>query len=233
MIDDRARKLLNPVLERAVTPLVRRGVHANAITVLGFSFGVASIVSISLRENYLALSLWLANRLLDGIDGVLARRSKPTDLGGFLDIVFDFIIYGGLLVGIAIGYPGVRLEAIVLLGTYYVSGTALLALSSITERRSKTQMIPPEKNSKSIRFIGGLAEGGETIIFYVIVMALPRYAVISIDIFIAMVAITAVQRVAIGISCLSARCDGEFSQNECPSQTNSLGSKRESRSEVK
>ncbi|MDA8027338.1 MAG: CDP-alcohol phosphatidyltransferase family protein [Actinomycetota bacterium] len=206
MIDNRARKVLNPLLERAVTPLFRMGVKANAITTIGFGFGLASIVSISMRHNLLALALWLANRLFDGIDGVLARKSTPTDLGGFLDIVFDFVIYGGLLVGIAFGYPNLRLESIILLGTYYVSGTALLALSSITERRARIQNVASERSSKAIRFIGGLAEGGETIIFYVVVMALPQYASIAIGIFIAMVAITAFQRIAMGVERLSGHC---------------------------
>lgn len=217
MIDNRARKVLNPLLERVVTPLFRMGVRANAITMIGFSFGLASIVAISMRHNLVALAFWLANRLFDGIDGVLARKSVPTDLGGFLDIVFDFVIYGGLLVGIAVGYPSLRLESIILLGTYYISGTALLALSSITERRARLHQVGSERSSKAIRFIGGLAEGGETIIFYVIVMALPQYASIAIGVFIAMVAITAVQRIAIGVDRLSGRCAPE-AIDECGGQ---------------
>ena len=215
MIDNSARKVINPLLEKAVTPLFRMGVPANAITAVGFGFGLASIASMSLRQNYLALGFWVANRIFDGIDGVLARKGAPTDLGGFLDIVFDFVIYGGLLVGIAIGYPILRLQAIILLGAYYVSGTALLALSSITERRAQRQQASSEKSSKAIRFIGGLAEGGETIIFYVVVMAIPRYAAIAIDIFIAMVAITAVQRIAIGVERLSYHCSIEPRQGIC------------------
>ena len=218
MIDNRARKVLNPLLERAVTPLFRMGVKANAITTIGFSFGLASIVAISMRHNLLALALWLANRLFDGVDGVLARKSTPSDLGGFLDIVFDFAIYGGLLVGIAIGYPDLRLESNILLGTYYISGTALLALSSITERRARAYQVSNERSSKAIRFIGGLAEGGETIIFYVVVMALPQYASIAIGVFIAMVAITAVQRIAMGVERLSGHCTPK-AIDECRSET--------------
>lgn len=232
MIDNRARKILNPLLERAVTPLFRIGVPANAITAVGFGFGIASIVSISMRHNILALGLWLANRIIDGIDGVLARKSTPTDLGGFLDIVFDFAIYGGLLIGIAIGYANLRLETIILLGTYYFSGTALLALSSITERRARLIQVTSERNSKAIRFIGGLAEGGETIIFYVVVMALPQYAAITTDVFIAMVAITALQRITIGVQRLSAKASPKSFGEGCGGNERDSAVSRETTSEM-
>ena len=78
------------------------------------------------------------NRLLDGLDGALARCSAASDMGGFLDIVADFSIYGGFLVALAFAVPGARVALVVLIFAYYVSGTALLALSSIEERRAVT-----------------------------------------------------------------------------------------------
>ena len=85
-----------------------------------------------------ALVLWLANRALDGLDGPVARASGASDLGGFFDIVADFTIYGGFVVGIAIAVPAARLACVVLLLAYYVSGTALLALSSLLERAGRS-----------------------------------------------------------------------------------------------
>lgn len=43
----------------------------------------------------LGLGLILANRLSDGLDGAVARVRGPTDLGGYLDIVYDFLLYSG------------------------------------------------------------------------------------------------------------------------------------------
>jgi phosphatidylglycerophosphate synthase len=38
--------------------------------------------------------LWLANCFLDYFDGSLARsRNAATDLGGFIDLCSDFIVY--------------------------------------------------------------------------------------------------------------------------------------------
>ncbi|MGT4046616.1 CDP-alcohol phosphatidyltransferase family protein [Escherichia coli] len=40
-----------------------------------------------------ALVVILLNRLLDGLDGALARRRGLTDAGGFLDISLDFLFF--------------------------------------------------------------------------------------------------------------------------------------------
>ena len=42
---------------------------------------------------YTALLFFLLNRFFDGVDGALARLQEPSDLGGFYDIISDFIIY--------------------------------------------------------------------------------------------------------------------------------------------
>src|SRR5216683_2853163 len=82
-----------------------------------------------------ALGLWLANRLLDGLDGPTARAGTASDVGGFLDIVADFSIYAGIILGLAVAVPGARLACVALLTAYYISGTAFLALSSLAEGR--------------------------------------------------------------------------------------------------
>jgi phosphatidylglycerophosphate synthase len=145
----------------------------------------------------LALALWLSNRLLDGLDGAVARLGSPTERGGFLDIVADFSVYGGFVVGVAIGVPAARLACVVLLAAYYVSGTALLALSSLTERRAL-----PGGDERSLRFAGGLAEGTETVLVYVLFCLLPRQAAGIAWGFAAAVGITAVQRVVAGLRLL-------------------------------
>jgi phosphatidylglycerophosphate synthase len=145
-----------------------------------------------------ALVLWLANRLLDGLDGPVARATGATDRGGFLDIVADFSVYAGVVVGLAVALPGARLACVVLLATYYASGTAFLALSSLVERRRQVL-----GDDRSLRFVGGLAEGTETVAVYVLLFLLPRYAELIIWTFAAAVGITAVQRTVAGVRLLT------------------------------
>ncbi|MEO6957431.1 MAG: CDP-alcohol phosphatidyltransferase family protein [Antricoccus sp.] len=168
-----------------------------ALTIIGWLLGVGACVSAGLGAWTVALILWLANRLFDGLDGPLARCRGATELGGFLDIVADFSIYAGFIVGVAIAVPTARLAALVLLSAYYVSGTALLALSSLLERRGGS-----ENDDRSLRFVGGLAEGTETVIVYVLFCALPAHAELIAWIWSGAVAITAVQRVVRGVTLL-------------------------------
>jgi phosphatidylglycerophosphate synthase len=139
------------------------GGRPGALTAAGWLAGVGACAAAALRLWPLALALWLSNRLLDGLDGPVARLGSPTERGGFLDIVADFSVYGGFVVGVAIGVPASRLACVVLLAAYYVSGTALLALSSLTERRAL-----PGGDERSLQFAGGLAEGTETVAVYVL-----------------------------------------------------------------
>ena len=56
------------------------------------------------RAAVLALGLWLVNRLLDGLDGTLARRSgRQSERGAYADILADVIVYAAIPLGIAAG----------------------------------------------------------------------------------------------------------------------------------
>jgi len=101
-------------------------------------------------------------------------------------------------VGLAVALPGARLACVVLLATYYASGTAFLALSSLVERRRQVL-----GDDRSLRFVGGLAEGTETVAVYVLLFLLPRYAELIIWTFAAAVGITAVQRTVAGVRLLT------------------------------
>ncbi|MEO6712317.1 MAG: CDP-alcohol phosphatidyltransferase family protein [Mycobacteriales bacterium] len=197
MLDTRMRAVLTPPLERIGRRLAAAGVRPMALTGSGWLVGVGACVAVGARLWSLGLALWLANRLLDGLDGAVARVIGPTDRGGFLDIVADFSIYAGFLVGVAVAVPGARLACVALLSAYYVSGTAFLALSSLLERR-----LAGTRDGRSLHFVGGLAEGTETIATYVLICLLPSHASAIAWAFAAAVAVTAAQRIRIGLRLL-------------------------------
>ncbi|MCU0618123.1 MAG: CDP-alcohol phosphatidyltransferase family protein, partial [Gemmatimonadaceae bacterium] len=73
-----------------------------AITALGLLIGLAAAFAASRAAWGLALGLWCVNRVLDGLDGVVARVSaRQSELGGYLDIVADFTVYGAMPIGLA------------------------------------------------------------------------------------------------------------------------------------
>jgi phosphatidylglycerophosphate synthase len=198
MFDTQVRRVLAPTLGRAGASLAAAGVSPLLLTGAGWVLGAAACTAAAWSLWPWALVLWLGNRLLDGLDGAVARVVGPTDRGGFLDIVADFSIYAGFVVAIAVAVPDARLACVVLLAAYYLSGTAFLALSSLLERRRQ-----PLGDGRSLRFVGGLAEGTETVLVYVAFTVFPSHATVIAWLFAAAVAITALQRVVLALRELS------------------------------
>ncbi|HWC26699.1 MAG TPA: CDP-alcohol phosphatidyltransferase family protein [Solirubrobacteraceae bacterium] len=197
MLDAPMRRLVAPAVESAARRLDGLGVSATAVTAAGFAVGIGACVAAALAAWPLALALWLANRALDGVDGPLARLRGTSDRGGFLDIAADFTVYGAFVLAVAIAEPDARLACVALLVAYYVSGTAFLAWSSLAERRALRDGDP-----RSLRFVGGLAEGTETIIAYALFCLLPGSAETIAWAFAVVVAITALQRVVFAVRAL-------------------------------
>lgn len=204
MLDAPVRRLLAPSLEATATTLERLAIPAVVVTGAGWTLGVGACVSAATGHWTTALVLWLLNRVLDGLDGPLARRTGATDLGGFLDIVADFSIYAGFVVAVGIQRPEAQVACLVLLATYYVSGTAFLALSSVLARRGDEA----RADGRSLLFVGGLAEGTETVIAYVLFCLLPQHAEVIAWVFAGAVALTAGQRVALAVYCLRTPISG-------------------------
>ncbi len=203
MLDRRARALVAPPLEAVAARLAAAGVSPTALTGAGWAVGVGACVAAGVGAWTLALLLWLGNRLLDGLDGPVARSSSgggtPTERGGFLDIVADFSVYAGFVLGVAVAVPDARLACVALLVAYTCSGTAFLALSSLLEKQGRSgDETPRLADGRSLRFVGGLAEGTETVIAYVLICLFPGHAALVAWVFAAMVAVTAGQRVITG-----------------------------------
>lgn len=195
MLDTAARRLTAPPLDAMARHAAGAGIGPTTITAAGWFAGIACCGAIVAGAWPVAIGLWLLNRVLDGLDGAVARLGEPTDLGGFLDILADFSIYGGVVLAVAIEMPEAQLACAALLVAYYVSGTAFLALSSILERRRAQAHL----DQRSLRFVGGLAEGTETVLVYVALMAFPGHAEPIVWIFVVAVTITALQRTVEGV----------------------------------
>ena len=91
MLDRLALRWLAPAVTPLARQLVRRGVTANQITLAGFAIGLLAAALIAQRHYLAGLTLLLLSRLCDSLDGAVARQTRCTDRGGFLDITLDFI----------------------------------------------------------------------------------------------------------------------------------------------
>jgi len=130
MLDGIARRLIDGRLDRIGRDLARRGVSADQVTAAGFIASLIAIGLVAIGSPAAAVAFVLAGRIADGLDGAVARATAKTDLGGFLDIVCDFVFYGGLPLAFAIADPAANaLPAAFLIATFYVNGASFLGFA--------------------------------------------------------------------------------------------------------
>jgi phosphatidylglycerophosphate synthase len=171
VLDARLRRLIDPPLDRLSAPLVARGISANAVTVAGFALGLGAAAAIAGRAYLLGLALLLLNRLCDGLDGAVARRRGLTDLGGFLDIVLDFLIYAAVPFAFALADPAANAPAAAfLIFSFMGTGSSFLAYAIMAAKRGVSTEL---RGRKSLYYLGGLTEGTETILAFVLACLWP------------------------------------------------------------
>jgi phosphatidylglycerophosphate synthase len=192
MLDTAVRRQINPLLDRTASAAHARGIAPGAVTAAALAVGIGACVAAAFAEWPLALGLWLANRALDGLDGAIARRRGPTDLGGMLDFVADFVVYGGFVVGVAIAEPDARVACCALLAAYLLNNVALLSFASLIEKRRLAY-----GDERSLRFTPALTEGTETILAYCAFCLAPGHAELVAWVFCAMVMVSVAQRIAL------------------------------------
>lgn len=173
MFDRYAMKLLKPAIDRAALEIKNRGYSANQVTFAGFGLGLLAALFITLGFYALALVPLLASRALDGLDGAVARAGVATDRGAFLDIGLDFVFYGIIPLAFGIASPDSNaLAAATLLAAFVGTGSSFLAYAIIAEKRG---LKSTEYPTKSFYYLGGLAEGTETIACFVAMCLWPQY----------------------------------------------------------
>ena len=105
MLDSHLHPRLKPLLNAVAGALDRPGISPDGLTLVGFAIGVLALPFLALGWYGAALAAILLNRLLDGLDGALARRRGLTDAGGFLDIALDFLFYALVPFGFILADP--------------------------------------------------------------------------------------------------------------------------------
>ena len=196
MLDKYVVPVIKPALAKVAVACQNRGWTADQVTVVGFFIGLLSVAALALGAPLLALVFLLLNRLADGIDGELARQQTPTDAGGFLDISLDFIFYALFPLGFAIADPASNaLPAAVLIASFVGTGASFLAFSSMA---AKHNFQHPDFDYKGLYYLNGLAEGTETVLFFVVMCLLPDYFVTLAWAFAFICAVTALNRVWFG-----------------------------------
>ena len=178
-----------------IAKLFLKFISPNHMTLIGFSFGILMCLTIIIDQYLIAIIFLFLNRLSDGLDGSMARLQTPTPLGGYLDIVVDFLIYGGFVLSFGITEQNNTLLSMILLFCYIGTGSTFLAKAAILP--SLTNQNLNEEIPKSFHYAVGLVEGTETIIFMFLCLLFPSLFIYLASIFILLCLITIVFRIIV------------------------------------
>ena len=196
MLDRHLHPRLKPVLNAAAALLDRPAISPDGLTLFGFAIGVLALPFLALGWYPAALAAIVLNRLLDGLDGALARRRGLTDAGGFLDIALDFLFYALVPFGFALAAPAENaLAAAWLLFAFIGTGSSFLAFAALAALAAKYDIDNPGYAHKSFYYIGGLTEGTETIALFVLCCLFPAHFTLFAWIFGALCWLTTTTRI--------------------------------------
>lgn len=197
MLDTIMRPLIDPPLNSAGGFLARRGVSATAVTMAGLVIGLLAALAIGTGYFAVAFALIVVNRIADGLDGAVARASTPTDRGGYLDIVVDYVFYGSIPFAFAVVSPAHNaIPAAALLAGFCLTCASFLTFATIAAKRG---LETETHGKKSFFYSFGLVEGTETVAFFLAMAAMPHWFPVLAWVFAALCVLTAMQRSALAM----------------------------------
>jgi phosphatidylglycerophosphate synthase len=196
MLDRTLTALIKPGITRLAQGLQKLGLHANQVTVAGFLIGLVAALLIAGQAYLAGLMAIFISRLFDALDGALARLTRATDAGGFLDITLDFLFYASIPLAFALADPTQNaLPAAVLLAAFIGTGSSFLAFAVIAAQRGLKNLAVP---NKSFYFLSGLTEATETLAFFAAMCVWPQHFATLAYVFAALCAVTIVTRIGWG-----------------------------------
>lgn len=197
-------KALREPKETLLTPLIRgpiRRIHPTGVTIAAAIVGIAAAAAAWQGAATLAIGLWIVNRVLDGLDGTLARiTGQQSDLGAYLDIVLDHLVYAAIPIGLAAADQSgaALLAAGLLVASFYINGASWMYLAALLEKRSAGARARGELTT--VTMPGGLIEGAETIVFFTLFLLFPGALVPLFGLMAALVLVTVAQRITWALS---------------------------------
>jgi phosphatidylglycerophosphate synthase len=171
VLDPVLRRWVDPPLNRAGAWLAGRGVSANAISLVGLGVGLLAVPLLAGEHYDWALLVILLNRLIDGLDGAIARKAGLTPFGGYLDIVCDMAFYAAVPLGFALASPVNAPWAALVLASFVCSATSFLGRAIVAAQRGEPD--DGRHGAKSFFYAAGLIEGSETVFAFVLFCLFP------------------------------------------------------------
>lgn len=205
-------RIFDPIcgtIPSAVTPL--------QLTGLAFACGLCSCyVTATGGSVFSSLSLWILNRILDCLDGAVARRRQQTsDLGGFLDLLGDFIVYSLIPIACAMSprssslsssaAEGAWLAVSLLEAAIHINNFVLFYVAAVVEKNKKMVVEKEsgtsngeqrQKELTSVVMMPALVEGFESGTIFTIMLCRPQLIALLSAVMAILVFVGTLQRVA-------------------------------------
>lgn len=194
MFDARLRRFVDPPLNAGAQWIAASRISANALTLAGALVGIGAALAISQQQFAGALLLIIGNRILDGLDGAVARVNGPTEFGGYLDTLADFLFYVSVPVAFGFANAANQLPALLLVASFTLTAVSFLGFAAIAARQGASDS---EHGPKAFIYSTGLMEGGETIAFFILFCLFPEHFPTLAILFAALCGVTVAQRIAV------------------------------------
>ncbi len=185
MIDTKYRKPFQIFFDILGNMLIEIKLTPNKITIIAFILGVFSGVALGLKLPYLALVFMITSGIFDILDGTVARATNQTsDLGGFLDLTFDRVVEGAIVIGFYFFAPQYTLLYLLFFAGAMFNFTTFMLAGIFFKNNGK----------KSMHYDIGIVERTETFITFGIMMVFPNLAGIVLGAFISLMILTGIIR---------------------------------------
>lgn len=170
MIDEPFRTKLPKFVEPLLRLYKTLGLTPNNVTLLGLGLGIVAAYLVAEGSFLLAIATWWIGRLLDGTDGIYARKTnRSSHFGAHLDILSDMAAYSAMIVGFSFAFPRLQNFWLIILLLYILCITGALSLGHLQEK-----IKIPSQDNRGLRLASGIAEGGETGIAYTMFLLFPE-----------------------------------------------------------
>ena len=188
MLDTRARKAVDPLLDRLARLLLKIGFTPNLVTLLAFLLGLCAGVLLYMGLPVPAVIVLWVSGLFDAIDGSMARLSGKSSLfGAVLDVTSDRVVELSLVWALALIHSDCLVPLLALVSSILLSMTVFLM----------TGMLAQNHTSKSFYYPAGLMERTEGFVLFSFMALFQNHLALITWVFAGLILFTAVQRLLI------------------------------------
>ena len=163
MFDINLRPLKDSLFD-PICKIIPQSISPLQITGAAFLCGIGCCIAAALGHVPYAVGLWSLNRSLDCLDGAVARhRQQSSDLGGFVDLLGDFIVYAAIPICCTLGNDisnptedwlqlRRRWLAVALAeSSFYVNSFILFFLAAVAEKKLAEEVKQVDQKGASMR----------------------------------------------------------------------------------